>query len=109
MANQFRVLDAARAVVDEINGLLRNRKLSLIYRTQLRDAAGSITGNIREALGRQVGPDRNQFYRVARGSAEETDEHLRGNYADGRILAKVYWRLHNRLKLIVAMLDALMG
>ena len=94
MPNAFRLLEAARAVADEVNGLLRDRRLSLIHRSQLRDAAQSIAANIREGMGRDVGPDRNKSYRVSRGSAEETDEHLRANFADDRIPAAPYWRLH---------------
>src|SRR5690349_1373164 len=102
---RFRVLDAARVVTDEINALLRNRKLRLIHRTQLRDAAQSIPANIREGMGRKPGPHRTQAYRDARGSAEETDEHLRANFADGRLSAVEYRRLHNRVALIVKILS----
>ena len=101
----FRVLDAARAVVDELNTLLGNRKLRLIHRAQLRDAAQSVAANIREGMGRKPGPHRHQAYRHARGSAEETDEHLRTNFADGRIPAEAYWRIHNRIAVVVRMLS----
>jgi four helix bundle protein len=104
---QFRVLDAARAVADEINEVLGNRKLSLIHRVQLRDAAQSIPANIREGMGRKPGPERNQAYRFARGSAEETDEHLRANLADGRVSPVVYQRIHNRIALSVKMLTTI--
>ena len=108
MVNRFRVLEAARAVADEVNGLLRDRH-SLIHRDQLRRSAQSVPANIREGIGRAVGPDRKRFYRVARGSAEETDEHLRANFADGRISPAIYWRLHNRLRLIVKILTVLLN
>ena len=103
----FRALEAARAVVDEINKLLGNRKLRLIHRGQLRDAAQSIPANIREGMGRKRGPHRNQSYRDARGSAEETDEHLRANFADGRIPTSHYQRIHNRIALVVKMLTSI--
>src|SRR3954465_292967 len=106
MTNSFRLLEAARAVVDEINGLFRDPKLTLMHQGQLRDSAQSIPANIREGMGRDAGPDRNKSYRVARGSAEEIDEHLRANFADGRLPRVIYWRLHNRLVLIVKMIDA---
>jgi four helix bundle protein len=105
----FRVLEAARAVADEVNRLLGNRKLQLIHRGQLRDAAQSIAANIREGMGRKPGPHRNQAYRDARGSAEETDEHLRANFADGRIPAAGYWRIHNRIALVVKILTTIVG
>jgi four helix bundle protein len=101
---QFRVLEVARAVTDETNTLLGNRQLRLIHRGQLRDSAQSIAANIREGLGRKPGPHRNQAYRDARGSAEETDEHLRANFADGRLPKAQFLRLHNRIALVVKML-----
>ena len=108
MSEEFRVLDAARKVADEINGLLRKRRPRLIHRVQLSKSSQSVPGNIREGLGRDPGPDRNAFYRYARGSAEETDEHVRANHADKRIPKLVFWRLHNRLIVIIKMLDSLM-
>jgi four helix bundle protein len=79
----------------------------LIHRGQLRNAAQSIPANIREGMGRKPGPDRNQAYRVARGSAEETDEHLRANVADGRLPPATFWRMHSRIALVVKMLTAI--
>ena len=104
---QFRVLQVARAVADEINMLLGNRQLRLIHRGQLRDAAQSIPANIREGMGRKPGPHRNQAYRDARGSAEETDEHLRANFADGRLPSTAFWRIHNRIALVVKILTTI--
>jgi four helix bundle protein len=94
---RFRVLDVARAVADETNGLLGDRKLRLLHRLQLRNSAQSIPANIREGMGRRPGPERHQAYRYARASAEETDEHLRANFADGRIPLAAYRRVHTGL------------
>ena len=107
MANNFRLIDVARAVVDEIIAL-SFRTPRLLFDDQLRKAADSITSNIREAYGRLPGADRQLFLRYARGSAEESDEHLRANFAAGRLAPVSYWRLHNRLVVIVRMLSALM-
>ena len=103
----FRVLEAARAVVDETNALLDDRKLRLIHRAQLRDSAQSVAANIREGMGRTPGPHRNQAFRDARGSAEETDEHLRANFHAGRIQPVAFWRLHNRIAFIVKTLTTI--
>ena len=104
----FRVLDVARSVVDDVNRMLdRNRRM--LHRKQLSDAVQSIVANIREAQGRDPGPDRNQFLRFARASAEETDEHLRTNVGAGRIAEKWFWVQHNRLAVVVKMLNALMS
>jgi four helix bundle protein len=106
---ELRVLDAARSVVDEVNALIARSRPRLLYETQLQEAAGSITSNIREGYGRRRGPERNQFFRFARGSAEEADERLRANFAAKRVHAKLYWRFHNRLTVIMRMLSALMS
>ena len=104
---QFRVLEVARAVAEETNRLLGNRQVRLIHRSQLRDSAQSIPANIREGMGRNPGPHRNQAYRDARGSAEETDEHLRANFADGRLPPAEFWRIHHRIALVVKMLTTI--
>ena len=102
---QFRVLEVAQVVADETNSLLGNRQLRLIHRSQMRNSAQSIPANIREGMGRKPGLHRNQAYRDARGSAEETDEHLRANFADGRLHPETFWRIHNRIALVVKMLS----
>jgi four helix bundle protein len=109
MTNPLRVLDAARSVVDDLNRLLDAPSQRLLHEDQLRKCSESITANIREAIGRQPGKERHQFLRFARGSAEETDEHLRTNYASNRLPGKRYWRFHNRLLTIVKMLNAMMS
>jgi four helix bundle protein len=107
MESSLRVLSAARGIVDELNAILDTPNGRLLHDEQLRRSAGSITANIREANGRREGAERNQFFRYARGSAEETDEHLRTNFRANRMAATVYWRLHNRLTVIARMLTAL--
>jgi hypothetical protein len=57
----FRVLEVARAVADETNKLLGNRRLRLLHRAQLRDSAQSIPANIREGMGRKPGLHRSPF------------------------------------------------
>jgi four helix bundle protein len=107
MSTDFRLLDAARAVEDEVNGLIAASRRPVLHRSQLEESAQSIAANIREAYGRRKGPERNQFLRVARSSSEETDEHLRSNVAARRIDQKTFWRLHNRLSVIEKMICAL--
>ena len=109
MHQPLRVLDAARQLRDEINALIDGPGRRLLYDKQLRSSAGSIAANIREAHGRRKGPERNQFLRVARGSAEETDEHLQANVRPARLPEKQYFRFHNRIVAIVRMLNAMMA
>ena len=108
MAAKLRVLDAARAIADEINTLIARARPRLLYAGQLSDSAGSIAANIREGYGRNPGPDRNVFLRHARASAEETDEHLRRNLGAGRVDEATFWRLHHQLAAISKMLTSLM-
>ena len=104
---RLRVLDGARLVVDDINNLLNARRLP--NASQIRNAAESITANIQEGFGRDAGPDRNQFLRFARASAEETNERLRARFGARDIPAKVYWPLHHRLVAVGRMLTSLMS
>ena len=107
--SSFRLLHLARLVVDEIHRLLDRNRPRMVNRDQLRECASSITGNIREAYGRRRGPERNQFLRYAKASAEECDERLRTNFASGRLRATTYWQLRDRLNVIIRMIDALMS
>ena len=109
MTSELRVLEAARAVIDDMNDIIARSRGQILYEKQLCEAAGSIAANIREAYGRRPGAERNLFLRYARGSAEEADEHLRANHAARRIASKCYWRAHNRLAVIVRMLNRLMS
>jgi four helix bundle protein len=103
----MRVLEVARTVVDEVNGLAAVVP-QLGRDQQLKRSVQSVAANIREAYGRRKGPERNQFLRFARGSAEETDEHLRAHFAQKHLPAANYWRLHNRLMVCVKMMSALL-
>ena len=103
----LKVLEAAEAVEDEINRLIDDRKRRLVHVNQLRKSAHAIGINIREGFGR--GPDggRAQSIRVSRGEADETIGHLRSNAAVGRIDKPTFWRLRNRLTMIIKMLNSL--
>jgi four helix bundle protein len=103
-----RVLDAARWVVDEVSVLV-DEYPCMRHRDQVLRSSGSIAANIREGNGRRPGAERNAFFRHARASAEETDEHLHANFRQGRIPANRFWRIHNRIAAIVKMLNRMMG
>jgi four helix bundle protein len=105
MPHHFRVLEVARSVVDDVNALVQGGNELLAHDWQIRRSAQSIAANIREALGRRPGPERNQFFRIARGSAEETDEHLDGHYRQHRVPTATYWRIHHRIIVCIKMLN----
>jgi four helix bundle protein len=97
MSNQFRLIALAREIRDEVIELTIAARPPLLHLSQLQKSVQSIPANIREAYGRDAGKDRKQFLRHARGSAEETDEHLLSNRRARRLQDKQYWRLHHRL------------
>lgn len=107
MSNPLRLMHLARLVVDEIHRLLDRSRPRLLNEIQLRECSSSITSNIREAYGRGPGGERRQFLRYSRASAEESDERLRTNFANGRLRAKTYWQLRDRIRVIVRMINRL--
>jgi four helix bundle protein len=108
MSESFRLLALAREIRDEVNRITLSARPRLLHHTQLQESAQSLPANIREAYGRAPGRERKQFLRFARGSAEETDEHLLSNRSARRLADKHYWRLHHRLALAIKMLNSLM-
>ena len=109
MPNPLRLMHVARLVVDEVHRLLDQSRPRLLNEDQLRECSSSITSNIREAYGRGPGRERSQFLRYSRASAEESDERLRTNVASGRLRHKTYWQLRDRLRVIVRMINRLIG
>jgi four helix bundle protein len=80
----------------------------LIHRGKYAMLPRSVPANIREGIEESpVRPD--QACRFARGSAEEADEHLRANFADGRVPAAAYRRIHNRIALVANMLTTILN
>jgi four helix bundle protein len=108
VSHHLRVLEVARTVVDDVALLVSSGTGPLARDTQVLRSSQSIAANIREALGRRPGPERNQFFRVARGSAEETDEHLNAHYRQKRIVSATYWRVHHRLIVCIKMLNSML-
>ncbi|HJQ20066.1 MAG TPA: four helix bundle protein [Gemmatimonadaceae bacterium] len=108
MAKQLRALEAARELRDEVNRFLDHPHSRPIYGDQVRESAQSIAANIREGFGRQSSRDRRKFFGYAVSSAEETDEHLNGNWRAHQLDEKRYWFFHNRIVAIIKMIKPLM-
>ena len=100
------VLDAADLVADEVNRLIDSEPRRLIHVVQLGKSTQSIGANISEGFGRGCG--RSYALRVARGEAEETIRHPRGNAQSERNTQPTYWGLRNRLITITRMLTSLL-
>ena len=104
------VLDASERVTDQVIALIdRSSGRRLLHVKQMTDSVQSISANIAEGFGRGAGRDRARLLRIARGSAEETIQHLSSNFRSNRISARQYWPIHNRLVVVVKMLTSLVS
>src|SRR5579862_1078347 len=99
--HSLRVLDAATSFAVDVDKLICAARPHLIDAAQLRAAVNSVGANIAEAYGRDPGPDRVHFFRIARGSAEEALQHLRVNYRSARIPTPTFRSLNNRGIIII--------
>ena len=103
------VLDAAERAADAVNELIdRAPRGRLLHVRQMRRSVQSIGANIGEGFGRGTGRDRARSLGIARGEAEETIRHLGANFRTHRIGPGEYWPRHNRLVVIVKMLNSLL-
>ena len=101
------LLDAAEQAADQVNALIdQSPRGRLLHVSQLRASVQSIAANISEGLGRRPGRDRERSFEIARGETEETIAHLSANFRTDRIDKKKYWPIHNRLVVIVKMVDS---
>jgi four helix bundle protein len=101
------LLDAAQQAADQINALIdQSPRGRLLHVRQMRDSVQSIVANISEGLGRRPGRDRARSFEIARGETEETIAHVRANFRTDRIETRKYWPIHNRLVVIVKMVDS---
>lgn len=73
----LRVYGAAREFSQAVGRLLRSRRVPLRDAEQLRLSAKSIGDNIAEGHGYGIGKNRLRFYRIARGSTQESLNQLR--------------------------------
>ena len=99
--------DGAGRVADQVNALIdQSPRVRLLHVTQIRASVQAIAANISEGLGRRPGRDRARSFEIARGETEETITHLSANFRTDRISTRKYWPIHNRLVVIVKMVDS---
>ena len=104
------MLEAADNVSDQVTALVdRPGGRRMQHVRQMLESAQAIPANISEGFGRASQRDRARVLRIARGEAEETIRHLGKNYRSRRIPAKDYWPIHNRLVVIVKMLNSFLS
>jgi four helix bundle protein len=82
------VYDAAVAFSAAVGRFLRSSAVPTSDAEQLRRSSKSIADNIAEGHGYGVGKNRLRVYRLARGSAQESLNQLRGLLDDGLICAE---------------------
>ena len=107
----LRVLQVTRELAEEVIAAVAEfpRHDPARLRSQLAEAAESVSSNIAEGVGRSSLGERLQFFRVARGSLEETKNHLKVCANTGRLRRRTFYRLWNRSVVSSRMLASLMA
>ena len=101
----LRVYDAAQTYSAAVGRYLRSSSVPTSDAEQLRMSAKSIGDNIAEGHGYGVGRNRIRVYRLARGSAQESLNQLRGLLDDQLLPRDEFHRLFNLGRTIVKMLS----
>ena len=105
----LRVYDAALSYSAAVGRFLRSRSVPTSDAEQLRRSAKSIGDNIAEGHGYGVGKNRLRVYRLARGSAQESLNQLRGLLDDEVLPRREFYALFNLGRTIVKMLTEQIG
>ena len=100
----LRVYDASQAFAAAVGRFLRSSAVPEKDAEQLRRSAKSIGDNIAEGHGYGIGKNRIRVYRLARGSAQESLNQLRGLLDDQLLPRKEFYALFNLGRTIVKML-----
>jgi four helix bundle protein len=104
------MLDVADHISDRVTDLLDGPiGRRTLHKHQLSESAHSISANISEAFGRTSPQDRARVLRIARSEAEETIRHLAKNFRSKRLQDRDYWPIHNKLVVIVKMLNSFLS
>ena len=108
-AHGLRLWDAARELSEDTLRAVQHVPVAdpAGLRKQLATAVHSICSNIAEGTGRGSVRERLQFLRIARGSLEEVQTHVRVCANTGMLDRKTFFRLWNRSVVIGRMLGAL--
>jgi four helix bundle protein len=105
----LRVYDASQAYSAAVGRFLRSVAVPERDAEQLRRSAKSIGDNIAEGHGYGVGKNRIRVYRLARGSAQESLNQLRGLLDDELLPRKEFHALFSLGRTIVKMLSEQIG
>jgi four helix bundle protein len=105
----LRVYDASQSFAAAVGRFLRSGAVPEKDAEQLRRSAKSIGDNIAEGHGYGVGKNRIRVYRLARGSAQESLNQLRGLLDDELLPRKEFYALFNLGRTIVKMLSEQIG
>jgi four helix bundle protein len=78
-------------------------------RRQLSEPANSVPANIAEGFGRGTRHEKQHRLRLARGSLEETQSHLKVSWKAGYLKSEVFYRLWNLTLVLSRMLAKLIA
>ncbi|MFP8487459.1 four helix bundle protein [Gracilimonas sp. Q87] len=76
--------------------------------SQVRRSSNSVSGNIAEGFGRRTNKDKGYFYTIARGSAFETQSHLKYGNGVGYFNEEATNRLFTEYKELIHQLNKIM-
>jgi four helix bundle protein len=105
----LRVYDASQSFAAAVGSFVRSGAVPEKDAEQLRRSAKTIGDNIAEGHGYGVGKNRIRVYRLARGSAQESLNQLRGLLDDELLPRKEFYALFNLGRTIVKMLGEQIG
>ena len=105
-SHALRVWHAARDAADLVIAIVADlpRSPATGLRAQLVRSARSVSNNIAEGAGRGSTGEKLHFFRLARGSVEETQDHIRELVNSKHIDKRTFFKLWNRYAVIDRML-----
>jgi four helix bundle protein len=109
--NGLRALDAAQLLAVEVLAAVENfpTRDPANLRRQLSESANSVAANIAEGVGRATRGERLNRLRLARGSLEETQSHLKVSWKGRYLDTKTFYRLWNLTLVLSRMLAKLIA
>ena len=109
-SNGLHALELAQLLVKEVHGAIEDfpRRDPLGLRLQLGEAVNSVPSNIAEGYGRGTTAERRNRLRLARGSLEETQSHLKVALDCGYLTREKFYRLWNLTVVLDRMIAKLM-
>ena len=109
--NGLKILEAAQLPTDGVLAAVEKfpSRDPAGLRRQLCESANSVAANIAEGFGRGTRSEKQHRLRIARGSLEETQSHLKVSWKAGYLTSMVFYRLWNLTLVLSLMLAKLIS